>query len=453
VSISGEVLRVSQEIDIQAEALGSISFSSAVPESIVLIGNGAQNTSTLAVLTFQVNGALGNPLSGQLVEFSLSTAIGGLSLLSDSGFTDAFGQVSTQVSAGNVPTSVRVTASTQGANGELMQSQSNLLIVSTGLGDQDSFSLAVDIFNPEANNVDGQQVTLTARLADTFNNPVVNGTAISFTTEGGVIQPSCTTVDGACSVIWTSASPRVSDHRITILATAIGHETLYDSNGNNSFDDADGGAILDGKDNGLDEAIFEQSGFVDHSEAWRDDDEDGQRDPAEIFLDYNNNQQFDQADGLFNGPQCLSATLCGEGIARSQHIRKSAILIMSSSYANMDLLTLDGDLVFSNYQTVAQPNLSLNRGEKINLVVRYTDTALQTLPSGTNVAITTNAGLLEGSLADVIPNTTNPAARQLAFSLSNELAPGDSSSIAELTATITSPRGAISVLSIKVVLN
>jgi hypothetical protein len=32
---------------------------------------------------------------------------------------------------------------------------------------------------------------------------------------------------------------------MTILATAIGHETLFDANGNNSYEDSDGSPITD----------------------------------------------------------------------------------------------------------------------------------------------------------------------------------------------------------------
>ena len=69
--------------------------------------------------------------------------------------------------------------------------------------------------------------------ADHFNNPVPNGTAISFTTEGGAIDGSCLTDDGGCSVTWRSQRPRLPDGRFTILATAIGNESFLDSERNN----------------------------------------------------------------------------------------------------------------------------------------------------------------------------------------------------------------------------
>jgi hypothetical protein len=67
--------------------------------------------------------------------------------------------------------------------------QSDFLAVYTELPDQNSFTLSASRLNSEAYNISGQTVSLVARLADTFNNPVPDGSSISFTTEGGVIAP------------------------------------------------------------------------------------------------------------------------------------------------------------------------------------------------------------------------------------------------------------------------
>ena len=270
--VNNATLSVSQTISIQAESIGSLAFVSAEPSSLVLRGTGGQNSSSVSTLVFQVNGALGNPLAQQEVAFSSNTETGGLTLSSSTGLTNSQGQVSTRVTAGDVPTSVRVTAEVETESGETIVTQSDLLTVNTGLPDQNSFTLTADNLNPEAFNINEQEVNLVVRLADTFNNPVPDGTAVSFTAEGGSIDGSCTTVSGACGVTWVSANPTVPDHRITILATAIGHETLFDSNGNNIYDDADGGAIDDDTDSGFGNSLYGQTGFVDISEAWRDDD-------------------------------------------------------------------------------------------------------------------------------------------------------------------------------------
>jgi len=411
-----------------------------------LLGTGGQNTQSVSSLIFQVNGSLGNPLSQQTVDFSLNTNTGGLSLSPDSGITNSQGQVSTRVTAGNVPTAVRVTANTSTAEGTVVSSQSDLLTVNTGLPDQNSFTFSADNFNPEEGDISGVTVNLVARLADTFNNPVPDGTAISFTPEGGSVEPSCTTTNGTCTVIWTSANPKVSDHRITILATAIGHETLFDSNGDNSYEDADGGPVLpDGTDSGFGNSSYGETGFVDHSEAWRDDDEDGEKDDFEIFLDYNNNGKFDGPDTKFNGPQCLASSACGEGSAKTLHVRKALVLVTSSSNALLDIEDTSDAVLFSNYQSAADPALSIARSESMTFTLRYSDTVVQPIASGSTIAITSTAGLLGGQTLLTMPSTNIAGASATQFTLTNDIdvAEGDPTT-ATITATVTSPSGIVS---------
>jgi hypothetical protein len=318
--VNNSTISITRSISILAESVGSITFASADSTQLVLQGTGGQNSQTFTTLVFQVNGVLGNPLAQQNVTFSLNTQTGGLSLSSASGITNSQGQVSARVTSGNVPTSVRVMADTVTNSGVSVLTQSDLLAVNTGLPNQNSFTLSANRLNPEAYNIGGQTVSLVARLADTFNNPVPDRTSVNITTEIGVIAPSCVTTNGTCSVTWTSSNPRTLDHRVTILATAIGYETLFDANGNNSFADADGIAIIDGTDSGFGTSQSGTISFIDQSEAWRDDNANIVKDDSEIFLDYNNNRQFDVADSLFNGPQCNSVNTCGQGSANSIYV-------------------------------------------------------------------------------------------------------------------------------------
>jgi hypothetical protein len=452
--VNDSIVTITRSISILAESVGSITFISADPTQLVLRGTGGQNSQTISTLIFQVNGALGNPLAQQNVAFSLNTQTGGLSLSPAVGITNSQGQVSTRVTSGNVPTSVRVTAEVISESGTQVLTQSDLLAVNTGLPDQNSFTLSADNLNPEADNISGQTVNVVARLADTFNNPVPDGTSVSFTTEGGVIEPSCTTTNGTCSVVWTSAEPRTTDHRITILATAIGHETLFDANGNNSYDLSDGAAILDNTASGFSTSEFGQTGFVDHSEAWRDDNANNVKDSFEIFLDYNSNGQFDGPDGLFNGPQCNSASACGEGTANTLHVRRSLELVSSSSAALLDILNQGNAILFSNHQTAAEPMLELERGEVLNLTLKFSDTAIQPIASNSIVTVTSSAGLLAGQINATMKTTNATGASFIEFTLTNNLSDiGGAATTSTITAEVVSPSGIVSVLTFVVSLN
>ena len=423
VVVNNATLSLSRDLTIQPENIGSIAFISATPDEIVLEGTGGQNASSISILTFQVNGELGNPLAQQQVDFSLNTTTGGLTLEPATGLTNSEGQVSTRVSAGSVPTSIRVTAEVDTLSGTTIRTQSDLLSVNTGLPDQNSFTLTASPQNPEA-DVINTTVEITVRLADSFNNPVPNGTTVSFTTEGGSIQPSCITgadadgvIDpdlantGTCSVTWATQNPRPADNRVTILATAIGHETLIDNNGNNAYDDSDGGAISDGTDSGFGNVVQTQPGFVDHSEAWRDDNENNVRDNFEVFIDYNGDQAFNAADGLFNGPQCNSATGCGTGQARTLHVRKAMVLVMATSDAlwrvyNGDLI--DENIVFTSDADVISPNsLILAPDEVANLSVVYYGLSGQVMPAGTQFGTVDTSGNLE-FVQHTVNSTTRP---------------------------------------------
>jgi hypothetical protein len=111
-------------------------------------------------------------LANQIVEFSLTIEAGGLQLGNASDVSDANSKVSTEVFVGDIPISVRVNASVCAAGGQ-------------------------------------------------FHN------------RRGVVESSCLTSAGVCAVTWTTTQPRPTNGRGTVLATAIGHETLCDSNGNN----------------------------------------------------------------------------------------------------------------------------------------------------------------------------------------------------------------------------
>jgi len=448
VFVDSEQLLVSRVINLLPESAGSIEFVSASPSNIVLQGTGGQGSESVSLVTFQVTGAQGNALAQQSVDFSLNTQSGGLSLSPMTGLTNSLGQVSTRVTAGNVPTSIRVTAKITNSQGQIIQTQSDLLTVNTGLPDQNSISLSANNLNSESFNIDGQEVSVTARLADTFNNPVPDGTAVAFTAEGGLIQPSCTTVAGACSVTWTSSLPKVDDHRITILATAIGHETLIDSNGNNVYDDQDGVAINDDDGSGFDVSVASTSGFIDLSEAWRDDNENRVKDSNEIFLDFDSSGSFSGQNGMFDGPQC-NASNCG---ANSLHVRRALVLITSSSNAQISVSNNGSELVNNATRPPSAPVLNITRGASAVFELRYSDTAGQPIASTSSIQVAATSGVLGGAIDDIMPITNTNGGRTVVFTLTNSLVPTDAAIDSTVSVRIVSPSGVQSNLNFVVAL-
>ncbi|NQY33668.1 MAG: Ig-like domain-containing protein [Alteromonadaceae bacterium] len=446
VTLGGITHSASETITITGEHLGSIEFISAEPATILLEGSAGQQTSNL---TFKVKSDIGNVLAQQKVEFSLNTTVGGITLSRTSGLTNSQGLITTQVTAGTVPTSVRVTAKammTHSGNGNSgdevsVQTQSGLLSINTGLPQQRSFTIAATVLNPEA-DYNGETSQISVWLADNFNNPVPDGITVNFTTEGGIIEPSCTTINSHCSVTWTSAQPRVNDHRITILATALGHETFYDNNGNNTFDDNDGSAILDVLvSSGFGRHISQASGFIDMPEAWRDDNENFQFDAGETFLDFNNDGSFTDVDGKFNGPQCQGSK-CSDTNQHSVHVRKALTLIMSGSQASY-LIELDSTKYVDSLNSINfdLPELPDNNSHFYKL--SFADLAGQTLPIGTSVNVTSTIGELSGTISTEVANTKQTG-QSIIFGLTNPTDGDEESGL--LTFTITTPKGTVSTL-------
>lgn len=454
VSVNSTDLTATHDINIQAETLGSIEFVSATPESIVIKGTGGQGKQETSTLTFSVKGELGNALAQQTVNFELNTNVGGLALASSSGVTNSEGLVSAKVISGTVPTAVRVTASIAVSGGETITTQSDLLSVNTGLPDQNSITIALSERNPEARNIIGQEVTATVYMADSFNNPVPDGTTVNFTTEGGAIEPSCNTTSGSCSVTWRSTEPFQDNHRVTILATADGHESFVDVNGNNLFDNNDGPARSSSVvSSGSGREGNANTGFIDMSEAWLDANENNNYDSGEKFIDKDGNLAFNARDGRFNGPQC-EGSLCSAN--NSIDVRKSIVMITASSSARYRVSNNVGGTVYaSNHAAVSNLDITIPRGSSVSLNIELSDTASQTLPVGTTITIAAEGATLVGADSITIPNTIGTSdpngygGLDFDIRLLNEL---DEADTGALNVTVTSPSGVTTQASMVVVL-
>lgn len=330
-----------------------LSIQSVAPTTstqISLKGTGGKETATVSFLVSGTNNA---PIKNIVVDFTLSniaggTSLGGLKLINESGTSDKDGIVTTTVQAGTVATSVVVTAKARGTD---IATTSNKLTASTGIPDQDSFSIAASDLYPVSWDHLNIESTITVSLGDAFSNPAVNGTAVSFTAESGLVDPSCTTTNGTCQVKWRSQSQgpvrdsadfsiarmlcvdaggnpldtnnypacrRERAGRVTILAHAIGNESFIDNNGNGLYDktidtfktqndytfynaECDKAAPLSSLAKPSNSPLSSCDDLV---EAYLDRNENGVRDSDEIFIDLNldNNPSFE--NGIYNGALC-----------------------------------------------------------------------------------------------------------------------------------------------------
>ncbi len=323
----GNLLTATGSINIAATTLGSISFSNVSNSLIALKGLGTSTLPETTTVTFTVLDDQGQPVTGEVVDFSLDTAVGALSLATTEDISNDQGVVSVVARSGSSPTTFRVNATVR--SNTSIASQSTSISVATGPATQDALSLSATTLNPRGFNFDGSISTITARAADRYGNPIQDGTAISFTTEGGSITPSCTTTNGACSVTWTSQNPRPTDGRASILAHLTGEESFTDNNSNGIFDDAD--AFNFGN---ASEALFADD---DLPEAFQDDNENGIHDTGEPFINFDGstaNNGYTNDDDLFSGPGCTHSTLCSGN--DSITIFSNLVIVMAEDSAQFE---------------------------------------------------------------------------------------------------------------------
>lgn len=486
--VGGKNLSATGTIKVLSASVGSIVFVDATPENIGIKGTGSDESSTLRFRVLDTNG---NPVANRAVSFKLNNESAGLGLTPQTATSNSQGYVQTVVNSGTVATTVRVTASIDGTE-PLISSQSNVLVVSTGKPDQDSFSLSASVLNVEGWNYDGAKVTITARLADAFNNPVPDGTAVIFTAEGGSIESSCQTQNGVCSVVWTSQQPRpagvdgngpffdssgnyIQDPvailkqevnfaggsyygnyfgqpyggRVTITATAIGEESFPDLNSNNILDTASefnlfvGTTTNCGRDNSGDCYDLSEA-YVDHNEdgiytpkyiSGASNDTSGARETFTDFIDPVNptgQGEFNLADGEYSGVLCdasVSSVKCSPQASIS--VRRSLVLVMSSSEAFAT--RIENVAIVDNVAGNQQIDIGLKGTASVMFTIA--DINNQQMPAGTIVNFKASGATVTSSASYTWPSTNYNGGRQFVVSLKG----GEQADSGNLIVTVTTP--------------
>ncbi|MBY6226480.1 hypothetical protein [Ferrimonas balearica] len=327
LTLGTDVASDSVNVSLATSPVASIKFVSSTPDYLQLDGSGGD---TSAVVTFQVLDESGRAKQGVDVDFILASGADKVAMSPIQARTNSEGEVSTTLRAGNLPGSVRVQAEVMGSD-PVIASVSKELSIGTGLPDKDSYSLSLSVANPEAWRYDNVIVDVMVLAADHFNNPVPDGTAISFVTEGGAIESRCLTLGGQCSVKWRSQDIRPDNARVTLLAFAEGEESFIDQNGNGLFDQG------------------EYDARFDEHEAYVDENEDGEFDQMEQLIDRNSDGAFNDADGQYNGILCQGSALSGGQCNQELvDVNDSAVIVMAGVsptvfFCKRDSADEDGD--------------------------------------------------------------------------------------------------------------
>ena len=205
------------------ELAAAINFLDVNPadKSIVIQGSGGSGRSESATLRFRVVDKNNTPVKGVFVSFEANPSTD-VTLNIVSATTDSEGAALTTVSSKTVATSLIVKAT---VSGKSISSQSDQLLVTTGVGIQAGFEIGAEKYNLDGGQ-SGDSTNVTARIVDANGNPVADGVPVVFTTSGGRIGTSakggCTTLNGKCSVVFEVQDPRNDDLALITGSTKVG---------------------------------------------------------------------------------------------------------------------------------------------------------------------------------------------------------------------------------------
>ncbi|MGK0410664.1 MAG: hypothetical protein ACJASB_002843, partial [Shewanella psychromarinicola] len=208
--------------------------------------------------------------------------------------------------------------------------------------------------------------------------------------------------------------------RSTITAYAIGEESFVDLNGNGLFDtDED---------------------FIDLSEAFTDDNEDGVYRGSSVplgavneeFIDFNANGSFDTKDTFYTGLLCAmgSAADCTQtGVNNTQaqlNVFRNMPIVMSGSVPYGRLVDIDS---LGNITPVVDIDLTAATGVSSKTVYLFvSDLNNNTLANGTAISAATDNGALSTSTSSyIIGNNTSNKPLLYAFTVTREASPNQKS--------------------------
>ena len=331
ISATVDSASASVRVTVSAAEVNSIGFSSLSAASISYSNSSSSTQSNIADISFALQDDRGNPVEGRTVTFAISSnsTNHGLTLSNVSSVSDAEGLVSTRLNAGTAAVNARVVATYSPSSGNDIATQSPPIAVNTGPTDVDSFSLSVGGASVNgALSKDGVTTTIVTWLGDRHNNPVADGTVVSFWTEYGIIPATCVTANGSCQVDWKSAGERPIDGLSTVVAYTTGEDSFIDAGRRNGVYNIAGEVGLS-----VDETLIVQS------ELYFDLNYDG-FDPAgtsfvdagsgkvvdsDRYEDYNGNGSFEATSAKYRG------SLCSAGAIAALHCAEQSVQVWDST--------------------------------------------------------------------------------------------------------------------------
>ncbi|MEX0746830.1 MAG: Ig-like domain-containing protein, partial [Rhodothermales bacterium] len=220
--ISVPTLRISK-LGVEEPESGIASNILLLEQSVESIGVKESGSREVAQVTFQLADSLGRPVildNQAFVRFRLGVRPnGGEFIYPTEAQTDNTGRVTVNLSSGTRAGVVQIVAEAD-VNGETIRSLPVSVAIHGGLPDQIHFSIGPERFNFPGLRRYGLENPISVIVGDQFGNPVKPGTAVYFTTDGGIVEGSILTDNqGRGSADLISANPLPGDGIAVITAS------------------------------------------------------------------------------------------------------------------------------------------------------------------------------------------------------------------------------------------
>lgn len=225
----------SQSINVNIKAIEASSIVYTTTNAVVLgAKNSGSSASSQVEFTVYANGV---PAANQDVILDLIRSPSDFNFVSQGNRTtktlksDSLGRVTVNLYPGNIPGPVEIKASLS-SNANTFALAKNIS-VATGRPTQNGVTLAIGKNVLADNAID--TTSISPYLTDRQGNLIPDGTVVSFVAEGGTVTPNCATVNGNCTVTFTSQNPRPANGRVSVIAYVEGDKAYSDLNGDNVY--------------------------------------------------------------------------------------------------------------------------------------------------------------------------------------------------------------------------
>ncbi len=236
ITATGSNTSSTQSVKVKIASITANSLIYTTAESINMATKNSGSASSGQIeFTIFSNGV---PASNQSVKISKSYAPTDFSFITQGNKneqivkSDSNGKILVTLYPGNIPGPVEIKAALVSDDTTLALSKNVSVVNSRATQNGVTVTIQKNVLLNNTADTSG----ITMRFTNRNGTNIPAGTVVNFVTEGGKIDPNCSTDNnGTCTVTFTSQQPRPSNGRVTVLAYLEGDKQYTDIDGDNNY--------------------------------------------------------------------------------------------------------------------------------------------------------------------------------------------------------------------------